>query len=171
MPRVCSFPPIARRDARLLIVGTAPSAASLAARRYYAHARNAFWPILGALCGFAGDTPYGQRTAAVKRRGIAIWDVYASCEREGSLDGDIVAVTAQPNDFAGFFARHRRIAAVFCNGGIAGRQFDRIVHDLGDPIAAIPRTTLPSTSPAHAGRSFAQKLAIWRHAIAPHLAR
>lgn len=145
-----------------------PGEASLAAGRYYAHPRNAFWSIMGALCGFAADAPYGERTRALQRRGIALWDVLQSCERQGSLDSDIVVATAEPNDFATFFARHRRIAAVACNGGAAHRTFTRVAHTLA--IARdLPILALPSTSPAHAGRSFAQKLALWRAELAPLL--
>lgn len=168
MPRVRSFPPIARADARVLILGSMPGEASLAAARYYAHPRNAFWPIVGALCGFAADAPYAERTRALQQRGIALWDVLQSCEREGSLDGDIVAATAEPNDFVAFFARHRCIRAVLCNGGTALRTFTRVSRDLELP-RELAVVGLPSTSPAHAGRSFAAKLAAWREVLAPLL--
>ncbi|MBL8748734.1 MAG: DNA-deoxyinosine glycosylase [Planctomycetes bacterium] len=164
MPRVSSFPPVARADARVLILGSMPGEASLAAGRYYAHPRNAFWPILGALCGFAANAPYGRRLAALEANGIALWDVLQSCEREGSLDGDIVGATAVPNDFAAFFARHRRVRTVLCNGGTAARTFARVVRTSGLACDAVV-VALPSTSPAHAGRSFAEKLAAWRAAL------
>lgn len=168
MPRVTSFPPIARSDARVLILGSMPGEASLAARRYYAHPRNAFWPIMSALCGFAADAPYAARLARLRERGIALWDVLQSCERQGSLDGDIVAATAVPNDFAAFLARHRAIVAVACNGGTALRTFTRVARQL--TIAReLPIVALPSTSPAHAGRSFATKVAMWRSALGPLL--
>jgi TDG/mug DNA glycosylase family protein len=167
---VRSFPPIARADARVLILGSMPGVASLAAARYYAHPRNAFWPIVGAVCGFDPALPYARRLAALRARGIAVWDVLQSCVRAGSLDGDIDAATMQPNDFAAFFARHRRIAAVLCNGGTAFGLFTkRVQPTLTGAPARLPCVRLPSTSPAHAGRSRADKLAAWRHALVEHL--
>jgi TDG/mug DNA glycosylase family protein len=167
---VQSFPPIARRDARVLILGTMPGIASLAARQYYAHARNAFWPILAAICGFAADAPYRARCAALRACGIAVWDVLAACTRPGSLDSDIDVATMEPHDFAGFFASHRRVRAVVCNGGTAGVLFARRVQPrLPEPARSLPVLRVPSTSPAHAGRSFAAKLDAWRTALLPLL--
>jgi len=167
---VRSFAPVARRDARLLILGSMPGTASLAVGRYYAHPRNAFWPIVGSVCGFDANAPYAKRLAALQARGIALWDVLRSCERDGSLDGDIAAASVQTNDFAGFLAAHRRIAAVLCNGGTAFALFGKRVRPtLGLPFREMPCVQLPSTSPAHAGRTLAQKLAAWRLVLARHL--
>lgn len=170
VPLVRSFAPIARRDARVLILGTMPSIASLAARQYYAHPRNAFWPILGAICGFDPALAYARRCAALRACGIAVWDVLAACVRPGSLDSDIDPATMEPHDFAGFFARHRRVRVVVCNGGIAHGLFvRRVQRGLPEPAVSLPAVRVPSTSPAHAGRSLAVKLAAWREALQPHL--
>lgn len=171
MPLVRSFAPVARADARVLILGSMPGVASLAAGRYYAHPRNAFWPIVAAIAGFDAAAAYEQRLAALQQRGIALWDVLQSCERDGSLDGDIEAASMQPNDFAGFLAAHRRIAAVLCNGGTAFTLFTRrVLRTLPPPFDALHCTRLPSTSPAHAGCPLPQKRRAWRRALAPHLA-
>jgi hypoxanthine-DNA glycosylase len=144
-----------------------PGAASLAAGRYYAHPRNAFWLIVGALCGVAPSASYEERLAALVAHGIALWDVLQACERQGSLDAAIDLATAATNDFAAFFRAHPRIAVVACNGGTAYDVFcRRVVPTLASPPAV---QKLPSTSPAHAGVAFAAKQEIWRRALQPCL--
>ena len=165
-----SFPPVSTRDARVLVLGSMPGRASLAAVQYYAHPRNAFWPIMGELCEFGADAAYRVRLAALRRSRIALWDVLQSCVRPGSLDSDIAPESAEPNDFPAFFARHRRIRAVLCNGGTAHDLFRRrVLPALGEPFGSLPVHRLPSTSPAHAGMDAATKLARWRAELAPLL--
>jgi hypoxanthine-DNA glycosylase len=151
--------PIAPRDARLLVLGSFPGVASLAAQQYYAHPRNHFWPILSALWGIELATrPYRERVARVRERGLAIWDVYAACRREGSLDSAIEA--AQPNDLAGLVRRLPQLRAIAHNGGESARAM-RLTRTLGLPVHR-----LPSTSPANASWSFERKLDAWRNVFA-----
>ena len=171
MAFVESFPPVSRPDARVLVLGSMPGAASLAAGRYYAHPRNAFWPIVGGVCGVAADAPYAARLAGLVARGIALWDVLATCERAGSLDAAIDRATARANDFVPFFAAHPRLEAVACNGGAAHELFRRRVLPALAAAGFTPAVhALPSTSPAHAGSSVAQKRQAWRRILAPLLA-
>ena len=159
--RVASFPPIALPNARVLILGSMPGLASLAAAQYYAPPRNAFWPIIAALLGFDPAMHYVERPRALVAGGIALWDALQSCVRPGSLDSAIDQSTMIANDFAGLFARCPPIDHVYFNGAAAERCFRLGVL----PALAgfdLPCTRLPSTSPAHAGRSFEQKLAAWR---------
>jgi len=150
--------PIAPHAARLLVLGSFPGAASLAAQQYYAHPRNAFWPIVGALWGIdLAARTYTERVAEARRRGLAVWDVYAACRREGSLDSAIEA--AEPNDLAALVARLPQLAAIAHNGGESARTM-RITQALGLPVFR-----LPSTSPANASWSFERKLAAWRVAF------
>ncbi|MCB9879046.1 MAG: DNA-deoxyinosine glycosylase [Planctomycetes bacterium] len=168
--RVRSFAPVAAEAARVLVVGSMPGVASLQAGRYYAHPRNAFWPIVGAICGFDPGLAYAARLDALCAAGVALWDVLQSCERVGSLDSDIDAASALPNDFAGFFARHGAITAVLCNGGAAFTAYTRrVAPTLPASVAALPVERLPSTSPAHAGMPFDAKLAAWRAALLSRL--
>lgn len=153
-----SFPPIATPDAHVLILGSMPGRASLAARQYYAHPRNTFWPIMGTLLGFDPALPYPGRAARLAAAGVALWDVLNACTRPGSLDSAIDHDSADPNDLAAFFAAHTGIRRVFFNGSAAAALFRR--HCRLPPGAAATR--LPSTSPAHAGRSLADKLAEWQ---------
>ena len=171
MAAVSSFPPVASRDARVLVLGSMPGVASLEAQRYYAHPRNAFWPIMGALLGFEPALPYRRRLAALKRAGVALWDVLARCEREGSLDSDIEPGSVEVQDFAGFLRRHRRVERVLCNGGAAFQLFRRrALPTLPASFDGLEVVQLPSTSPANAGVKLAEKLARWREALAPLLA-
>jgi len=159
---VRSFAPIAAPDARLLILGSMPGAASLAADQYYAHPRNAFWPIMGALIGAGPEKSYAERKRLLVSRRIALWDVLASCERPGSLDSDIREEI--PNDFASFFAAHPDIRRIGLNGGKAAASFARYAKPHCPPSVEV--RVLPSTSPAHAARTVAEKCAIWRTALA-----
>ncbi len=160
------FGPVARRDARVLILGSMPGAASLAAGQYYAHRRNQFWPLMGHLCGAGPDLPYPRRLARLRAAGVALWDVVGSCVRPGSLDADIR--DARPNDLAGLLRRCPHLHTVCCNGLTAARLLRPLWPDL---VAAHRRplrlVVLPSTSPAHAARSFTAKLRAWRRAIPP----
>ena len=170
MAAVSSFPPVASRDATVLVLGSMPGVASLEAQRYYAHPRNAFWPIMGELLGFDPTQPYRARLTALRRSGVALWDVLARCVRPGSLDSDIDPRSVEVNDFAGFLQRHRRIERVLCNGGAAHQLFRRrALPTLPAPLGELEVLQLPSTSPANAGTRPAQKLARWRAAMAPHL--
>lgn len=172
MSRVESFAPIASRGARVLVLGSMPGTRSLAAGRYYAHPQNAFWPIVGAVCGFDPTASYAVRTAALRRAGIALWDVLRRCERPGSLDSAIVAASAEINDFAGFLRRYPGIGVVLCNGGTAFAEFERRVRPtLAGLGRAIGSVRLPSTSPANASVARAAKLAAWRRELGRALAR
>lgn len=150
--------PIIDDRARILILGSFPSPASLAAGQYYAHRQNQFWRLLGAIL----DQPlatldYPERQALVKAAGLAIWDVYAACLREGSLDSAIRQ--GEANDFARLPAMAPGLKRICFNGRTAAR-FERLVFSLGYEVRV-----LPSTSPANAGWSFERKLAAWREAL------
>lgn len=158
---VRSFPPISAPGARLLILGSMPGIASLEAGQYYAHPRNAFWPIMGRLFGAGPAMPYAERTARLQSQGVAVWDVLQLCVREGSLDANIRDEV--PNDFAAFFAGHPGIVRVLLNGGKAAASFRKHAAHLLPPAAQT--IAVPSTSPAHAARSLDQKLSLWRAAL------
>lgn len=160
-----SFPPIANPDATILILGSMPGQASLTANAYYAHPRNAFWPIMAALLGFDVNADYAQRVAALKAARIALWDVLHSCNRPGSLDADIAPDSLVANDLPVFLQQHPAIRRVFFNGGKAEACFRKhVAPSLAAPALQCMR--LPSTSPAHAALSFERKLAAWRVILA-----
>lgn len=160
------FPPVADPSARLLILGSLPGKASLVAQEYYANRQNAFWRIMGDLIGAGPALPYAQRLERLRAAGVALWDVIAAGERPGSLDADIVKNSVCVNDFSAFFAVHRGIRRVFFNGGAAEAAFCRHVLP-GLPEAELRLIRLPSTSPAHAARCYADKLSAWSAIVAP----
>jgi TDG/mug DNA glycosylase family protein len=165
MSTVSSFPPALGPAPRALVLGSMPGAASLAAGQYYAHPRNAFWPLMAELFGFPLG-PYPERLAALGARGVGLWDVVASCEREGSLDAAIDARTVVVNPILDLLRGAPGLTVVALNGGAAARLFDR--HVLPG-LSGVHVLRLPSTSPAHAARSYGEKRAAWQ-ALADHLA-
>lgn len=161
--RINSFPPVAHADARVLVLGSMPGVASLRAGQYYAQPRNRFWPIVAELFAFEREAPYATRLAALIDNRVALWDVLESCQRPGSLDSSIRRASARPNDFGRFFAHHPQISAVFFNGKAAAELYRRLVlPTLAVGFQALHHATLPSTSPANAGITPADKLAAWR---------
>jgi hypoxanthine-DNA glycosylase len=168
MSRIQGFAPVSSPAATRLVLGSMPGRRSLADGQYYAHPRNAFWPIMGALFDFDPVAPYPMRCDALRAAGIALWDVLGECERPTSLDADIVDASIRPNDFGRFLAGHRHIARILFNGAKAQHSFERhVLPGLDAHLRQLPRTRLPSTSPAHAGMRFEDKLAHWRAALRP----
>ena len=150
-------------DARVLILGSMPGRASLEANEYYAHPRNAFWPVVEAVLGISRTLPYAARLRGLVKQRVALWDVLRTCTRVTSLDSDIVESSIVPNDFIGFFARHPQITQVFFNGLGSQKIFMRHVHrDISVRHPGIVYTRLPSTSPANARYSLRDKVESWR---------
>ena len=148
-------------NTRLIVLGSFPGVASLQAQQYYGHPRNHFWPLLSALWSIDLTVlPYARRLDAMRARGLGLWDVYASCEREGSLDSAIE--NARFNDLAGLRRLAPALQAIAHNGGESARAM-RHTRGLG---LAVHR--LPSTSPANASWSFERKLAAWRAVFEQH---
>lgn len=184
------LPPVASAQTVVLILGSFPGAASLRARQYYAHPQNQFWKILQALWPQhplppAGPDGYPARCEWLLARGLGVWDVYESCEREGSLDTSIR--NARLNDFARLHGRCPRLSAVAHNGGESFRHAGAVLgnlneplprlplpHGAGESVGAIPCTgpikavRLPSTSPANASWSFDRKWAAWAALMSAH---
>lgn len=166
MARIHSFDPIADANAEVLIFGSMPGRASLAAGQYYAHGQNIFWRVMAELLQFDATLPYALRVQALKSARIALWDVLRSCTREGSLDSMIANDTEVPNDFQTFFSAHKKITYVFFNGAKAEACFKR--HMPGEiDSGSIRYLRLPSTSPANASMSFERKFMEWQAILRP----
>jgi len=147
----------------MLILGTLPGKVSLEAGEYYAQPRNHFWRIVQELFGSPAELSYEHRKRLLIEKSIALWDVLASGDREGSLDSAIQLLTAVPNDFRKFFNTHENIELICFNGKMAAKIYERkVISGLAVNMRQIPLHVLPSTSPANATLRFEQKLSCWR---------
>lgn len=157
--RIECFAPVAREDARLLILGTMPSVESLRQSFYYSHLRNAFWPVMAAVLGEELPRTVEEKKNLLIRHRIALWDVVHSCIRPGSLDSDIRE--AQPNDFAALFERCSNIEKILFNGASAQKLYEQKVRTMPEGCAW---EKMPSTSPAYTLK-FEKKLELWRRGM------
>ena len=150
--------PVIAPDTRILILGSFPGAASLAAQQYYAHPRNQFWKLVGALIGEdLYSLPYADRLPRLLAHRFGLWDVLAACEREGSLDSAIRNPAA--NDFERLHRLCPELEIVGFNGQTSGKFAPQFATQ------GYRTVVLPSSSPAHMALSFEQKLATWRRLI------
>lgn len=160
--RLQGLPPIVSASTRLLILGSFPGVASLRAQQYYGHPHNQFWKILQAIWPSVpmdtGANSYEKRSKWLLDRGLGLWDVYASCERSGSLDSAIR--NPQVNDFASLKAHCPQLKMIAHNGGESFKHARLVRSSLG--VEHFPLVKLPSTSPANASWNFERKLAAWR---------
>jgi hypoxanthine-DNA glycosylase len=157
--RLQGLAPVLDANTRLLVLGSFPGVASLRLQQYYGHPQNQFWKILGTLWSLdLMAATYPERVAAALAHGLGIWDVYAACEREGSLDSAIRR--GELNDFAPVLRDCPRLTAIAHNGGESFRHA-RHTEALGLSVHR-----LPSTSPANATWSFERKLTAWRDVFA-----
>lgn len=176
------LPPLVSGNTQVLILGSFPGVASLVAQQYYGHPQNQFWKILQAIWPSSamstGASSYKIRSDWLLSRGLGLWDVYAVCEREGSLDSQIRKPVV--NDFAEVQRRCPALQAIAHNGGESFKHAPRVSaalagtdrsvsHDMNNVRnGVLPFYKLPSTSPAHASWSFERKLAVWRAVFEKH---
>ena len=185
--RLRGFPPIGSDNPRLLILGSFPSVRSLETGEYYGHERNHFWSLMASLMGFDPSAAYEERLGLLASAGIAVWDLIASCDREGSLDAAIRGEELNP--LAGFIASRPALTGLGLNGGKAASAFALAFAPelrvsllrIGGPLSWIPPfeaersisvTRLPSTSPVPTARyrSAQDKAPAWRAFLLPQLA-
>jgi double-stranded uracil-DNA glycosylase len=154
--------PVVDPQTRVLVLGSFPGVKSLQLQQYYAHPQNAFWRIATSLLGtdFLAQA-YALRLQNLLAGGLGLWDVYASCERVGSLDSAIK--NPVPNDFLSVKRTCPKLALVVHNGAESGK------HAKHTALMGLRVLQLPSTSPANASWSFDRKLAAWQKAISPYL--
>ncbi|OON60533.1 DNA-deoxyinosine glycosylase [Massilia sp. KIM] len=154
-PTLTGLAPIIDAEVRILVLGSFPGAASLAAQQYYAHPRNQFWRLISAVLGEdLTSLSYPERLPRLLAHHVGLWDVLAACEREGSLDSAIRKPAA--NDFERLRALCPRLETVGFNGQASGKFAPQFAAH------GYRTVVLPSSSPAHMALSFEQKLAVWR---------
>jgi len=155
------FPPIVQSDVRVLVLGSLPGQRSISDQEYYAHPKNAFWPIMNGILGIQGS--YAERCEGLRRHKVALWDVLRASVRPGSLDADICLETAAVNDFAAFLRKYPGIKQIVFNGKKAEQLFHRLVP--AEVFQEVQLSGLPSTSPAYAAMPFKGKLSAWKSGL------
>ncbi|POZ61818.1 DNA-deoxyinosine glycosylase [Chromobacterium alticapitis] len=151
-----SFPPVVNGDTRLLILGSLPGDASLAAAQYYAYPQNKFWELVGAVIDVdLRALSYEQRLQTLLRHGIGLWDVIAQAERKGSLDAAIRKETR--NDLRELIESLPKLRMIAFNGATAAKHG---LKSLDSHAARCRIVRLPSSSPAHTLK-FEQKRLEW----------
>ena len=179
-PRLVGLPPLVDAHTRVLVLGSFPGVASLRAQQYYGHPRNQFWPVMAhvfqaflasSACFVSKDCyqnneydvprDYAQRCAWLLAHSVGLWDVYAACQRPGSLDADIRA--AEPNDLSALLTQCPQLRLVAHNGGESGKHARHTRALFGPSGVAVVQ--LPSTSPANASCSLERKKAAWGAAL------
>jgi len=169
--RLQGLPPVADARTRFLVLGSFPGVRSLQQQQYYAHPQNQFWKILQTLwpqAPWPADGDYAARCVCARSLGLGIWDVYASCEREGSLDSAIRGAVL--NDFVHLLGQCPLLLGIGHNGSESFRHARAVEQSLaGTGLQGRVRFhKLPSSSPAHATWNFERKLGAWRAALQEH---
>ncbi|MEE4241841.1 MAG: DNA-deoxyinosine glycosylase [Desulfopila sp.] len=158
------FPPVSDPAVTTLILGSMPGHDSLEASRYYAHPRNAFWPIMAEIYTMSTTLEYHERLAVLLANGVGLWDVIKSCRRSTSLDSAIEEHSIAVNNFAEFISKHPLLLRICFNGAKAEQSYRRYVLPCLKECDLL-YLRLPSTSPANARMSYLEKLAAWRAAL------
>lgn len=158
---VKSFKPEIDNQTKILILGTMLGEASLAADKYYAHPRNAFWKIMADVLNNGKPFEnYTEKLNCLKAHHIGLWDNLKYCERKGSLDSDIKE--EYPNDIAEMLKKHPSIEQILLNGKKSEAFFKKYQSAL---LPKINVRTMPSTSPANARLSYDKKCEIWKDSL------
>lgn len=151
------FPPLLDQNTRILFLGSFPSIASFEQAFYYAHPRNAFWPILEAIFDVQLETNEAKKAFCFEQ-GIGLWDVIGSCERSNSSDTNLK--NCIPNDFEKLLREYPNIQAFAFTGKKSHDLYMKFFKDL-----QVEKVLLPSTSPAHAAMTFEEKKELYEKFI------
>lgn len=152
------FPPVVDEECRILILGSFPSGKSREDGFFYGHPQNRFWKMLAAICREEIPTDIPEKRTLLLRHHIALWDVIASCEIEGSSDASVR--NAVPVDIS-LITNVAPIERVICNGKLAAKLY----HQHLETLVGLPAVAMPSTSPANASCSLEKLIQAWQSAL------
>ena len=155
MQQVHPIPPVFDADSTVLVLGSFPSVKSRESGFFYGHAQNRFWRVTAAVFGCPVPVTIPEKRAVLLQNHVALWDVIASCDIDGSSDASIKNV--RPNDLAPLLAASK-ITHIFTNGATADALYTRWQFS----ATGIPAVRLPSTSPANAAWSLDRLIDAWR---------
>ncbi len=150
-----NFPPLYSSESKILILGSFPSVKSRQAQFFYGHAQNRFWLVLSDILGYPLPKTTEEKRKMILENGIALWDVIARCDIQGSSDSSIKNVT--PNDIEGLLEK-TNIQKIFVNGKTAEKYYNKYLLNK----IKITATVLPSTSPANAAYSVERLISEWK---------
>lgn len=146
--------PVFDEKSRILILGSFPSVKSRESAFFYGHPQNRFWRVIAALFGAPLPATVEEKRELLLKNRIAVWDVIASCDIEGSADSSIKNV--MPNDLGAILER-ANIQAIFVNGKTAEKYYKKYI----ERTIGRPAIYLPSTSPANAAVSLEKLMRQW----------
>ena len=147
--------PVYDKNSRVLILGSFPSVKSREENFFYGHPQNRFWRVIAAV--FGADTPESvkDKREFLISHGVALWDVLASCEIEGSSDSSIKNAVA--NDISPIL-KAAEIEKIFVNGKTAEKYYNKYIKN----VIGREAICLPSTSPANAAWSLDKLTDAWK---------
>ena len=155
------IPPVFDEKSKILILGSFPSVKSRETEFFYGHPQNRFWKVISTILGESLPTTVDEKRELLLKHRVALWDVLASCDIDGSADSSIRNAT--PNDISAILST-ADVRAIFVNGKTAEKYYNRYIKPLTNRSAIC----LPSTSPANAATSFERLLDAWQR-INDHL--
>lgn len=155
MKQIHPIPPLYSASSSVLILGSFPSVKSREQEFFYGHPQNRFWRVIAAVYGTSVPTAVEEKKKLILSNGLALWDVIAECEIEGSSDSSISAV--KPNDIS-IILNNCPVKRIFVNGKMAEKYYIKYIQ----PKIGLKAVCLPSTSPANAAWSFERLCEAWK---------
>ena len=149
------IPPLYNENSKSLILGSFPSVKSRESEFFYGHPQNRFWTVAAAVLGYPKPETVEEKKKMILDNNLAMWDVIASCEIEGSADSTIKNATA--NDLSEIIASSK-IDRIFVNGKTAEKYYNKYTY----PKTKIKAICLPSTSPANAVWNLERLIEAWK---------
>ncbi len=153
------IPPVYNSESKILILGSFPSVKSREVGFFYGHKQNRFWKVLAEIFSDSIPESIDEKKTFLLKNNIALWDVIASCDIEGSSDSSIKNVKI--NDL-NIILNNSKISEIFTNGKKAYDLYEKYLRSK----TGINAFSLPSTSPANAAWSFEKLVVEWRKNIA-----